>query len=69
MKRATCDLATYLLIHYNIMGRVWGKILGWWEFSEAFFVWVVCRERCFLLLHGDGAILTCYRSEMIRLGM
>lgn len=23
----------------------------------------------FFLLHGDGAILTCYRSEMIRLGM
>lgn len=45
-----------------------GKFLGWWEFSEAFFVWVVCRER-FFLLHGDGAILTCYRSEMIRLGM
>lgn len=44
-----------------------GKFLGWWEFSEAFFVWVVCRKR--FLLHGDGAILTCYRSEMIRLGM
>lgn len=24
-----------------------GKNLGWWEFSEAFFVWVVCRERFF----------------------
>lgn len=44
-----------------------GKFLGWSEFSEAFFVWV-CRER-FFLLHGDGAMLTCYRSEMIRLGM
>lgn len=44
-----------------------GKILGWWEFSEAFFVWVV--GSVFFILHGDGAMLTCYRSEMIRLGM
>lgn len=28
-----------------------------------------CRKRFFFLLHGDGAMLTCYRSEMIRLGM
>lgn len=27
-----------------------GKFLGWWEFSEAFFVWVVCRERFFLII-------------------
>lgn len=26
-----------------------GKFLGWWEFSEAFFVWVVCRERFFFI--------------------
>lgn len=67
MKRATCDLTTYLLIHYNIMGRVWGKLWVGGNLARrslyGLFVGSV------FLLHGDGAMLTCYRSEMIRLGM
>lgn len=67
MKRATCDLTTYLLIHYNIMGRVWGNFWAGGNLARrslyGLFVGSV------FLLHGDGAMLTCYRSEMIRLGM